>query len=695
MTAESKPPVPGRRPRKLATILGRWQARSMGCVPMVRPLTLAWIDPAAGIGRGVTARIVRATALCLAVWPLIGCPHGGGGGRDTMQLPLITSDDPRAEADIRVAREALEAGRAEEAASRYERFIAERPTDPLVVIAHLGLGKILLADGRTEDARGHFAVVASHEDPAVAERGRFYDGVALHIAGRHAEALDALRPFVGRTVDPEETALLLETIAAASERTGDRLGAIEALDLLARGSVPEPERVGAREGLGGLVAAATADEVDRAVQQLPRSGAAWPLVAERALRDAYRAGNLERVHELAEALREQGVELSGELAAMALRAERTSEADLGIVGAILPLSGRGREVGQLALRGLMLASGGAGGAPGAAGAPQVVFRDDAGDPDQAAQAVEDLVSLHRVVAIVGPITGATAARAAQRAQELGVPIVTLSPAEDLTRTGSMVFRLFPTAASETRELVAAAWERGARRFLVLHPDNAYGQTMAAAFAAQVRARGGQVVATQVYAPAATSFGQQLGQLRANSFDAVFVADASSKVALIAPALAAAGFWSSAPDLPRPRAGQAITLLAPSVGFDPDLARTSGRYLQGALFAHQFYAPTATGAGRQFADAYQERYGSAPDAFAAAAFDAFDLVRRAVTGGASDRSAVAEALTHMRGIETAGPSNGFLPSREPVRGTRVLSLRGNVFVPVQVPAVAGPPVGATK
>ena len=626
-------------------------------------------------GREIGAALLL---LCVA----LGCPQGPQQ-RETLRLPLVTTDDPEAEAAMRAAREAAESGRTDEAAQRYRAFLTEHPDDPLVPIAHLGLGRLLLAEGETTEARRHFRVAAAHEDPAVSERGRFYEGVALHLEGQHAEALEILRPFVGRTVDPAETAILLRTIAAASDRLGDRVSSIEALDALLREAVPEEDATEARERLARIVGEeATPAEIQRAADMLPHEGAAWPLVAERALRIAYETGDLGRVRDLAIALRDRGVELDEELAAMALRAERTQQADTRAVGAILPLSGRGREVGQHALRGMMLAGGTPLEGPIPPNAPQLVFRDDAGDAARTVQAVEDLVRLHRVIAIVGPFSNAEPA--ARRAQELGVPIITLTPAEGITDIGPMVFRLFLTPASETRELVAAARARGATRFAVLRPDNPYGQAMGAALEANVRATGAEVVVTKTYAADATAFGREIEELRRAQPDAVFVPDSSRRLALIAPALATAGLWSGLPGTDAPQGGRRVTLLAPSVAFDPQLARTTGRYLQGALFSAPYHAPTATGVGRELADEFQQRYGSPPDTWAAWGYDAMRLVLRTVESGATDRDDVARGLSTMRGVETAGPAHGFLPGGEALRGTRVLELRGNVFAPVDVP-----------
>lgn len=616
-------------------------------------------------------------AVCIGAL-LSGCPRSSGQ-QDLASLPSLTTADVEAEADLRAAREAADAGDAPDAEARYRRFLEEHPGDPLVPLAQLGLGRVLLANGAIDAALERFAIVAASPDERVAEAGRFYRGVALHLAGRHAEALALLTPLVGRTVDPAETALLLRTLAAAAEREGQLVVALGALDRLASDADVSPdERDRARADLEAIVAAAGPEQVARAYDELPREGAAWPEVAQRAIRLAFDAGDMPRVAAIVGELRERQVPMSDELAELALRAERTERADPRAIGAILPLTGRGREVGQRALRGLVIASGAPNAGPAAPDAPQLVMRDDGGDPERAARAVEDLVSVHRVIAIVGPLEGEAARAAAQRAQELGVPIITLVPDAQIVEAGEMVFRLFASPREEASALVVAARARGAQRFAILRPSHGYGERMSAAFDEAVRAAGGEVVHRETYEASATSFGEAVRRLAGARFDALFVPDAGAKLALIAPALAAAGLWSAPPGASPPRGGRAITVLAPSVAADPSALARSARYLQGALFAAPFDPASATGSGQALVSAYRQRFGEPPDVFAAHAYDAFRLARAAVEAGRTTRAGVAEWLRTQGRRETATATEGLGTDRGPARSSGLLELRGEAL-----------------
>jgi ABC-type branched-subunit amino acid transport system substrate-binding protein len=607
-----------------------------------------------------------------------GCPRGNTERLAT--LPAVTTDDPVAEAELREARQAADAGRNEEAEALYRRFLERHGQDPLAPVAKLGLGQLLLAAGDAEEARALFAEVKHHSDEALAERARFYEGVALHLSGKHEQSRDILSRFVGRTVDPEDTALLLRTLAAASLSSDDRVGAVEALDTLARSTAPETARQEARQRLAEIIdSRATADEVATLYDRLPREGTAWTLAARRTAQEAFDAGELERVKEVTAALESAGVDLGDELEALAVKAERTGKAEPRTIGAILPLSGRGQEVGQRALQGMMVAANTPARGPPSAVSPQLVFRDDAGDAERAARAVTDLASLHRVIAIVGPVGAEASRRAAERAQELGVPLIALSPAPGLPSVGPYVFRQFVTPELEVRELVTAARAEGRKRFAIARPRTPFGTAMASAFAAAAERQGAEVVTTVDYEDGETSFGPTVRALSRHRFDALFIADRADAVALLVPALAAGRLSVRPPPgapSKRPKRSRAFTLLLPGVGYSPELVHSTGRYLQGALVARPLPTDAAGGMAREFRQEFNARHGEEPGLFAAYAYDAVQLVRRAVESGAQTRQELADALPTMHDIETAGPSRGFAPSREPARGPRVLRLVGD-------------------
>lgn len=619
--------------------------------------------------------------LLLAVAMAAGCP-GGPRGPDIGRLPRITSADPRAESDMRQAQAAEAAGDVALAEQRYRSFIEAHPGDPLRPVAELGLGRQLMARGAYAEARDIFARVMAHEDRAIAEQGRFQGAIAAHYLGDHVHAVSVLSPMIGRTITPEDTSLLLRTLAASQRALGDLTGTAVTLDLLASEQEPKADVAAAREALRTLIERDAAPAtVLQLTERLPRDGPGWAIAARRAVRDAHAAREVERTRELLAAMAEQDLPLDEELQEIAMRAAQPSDANPRAVGVILSLSGRARQVGELSLRGVMLAAGLPPRGPPAPDAPQVIFRDDAGDPAKALAAVDELVTLHRVIAIIGPMDGHCAQIASLRAQELGVPMVTLTPAGKVTTRGAMVFRMFPTPEGEARALVARTLaDLPDARFAILHPQAPYGEAMRDAFVQALSAAGQAPTVVQSYPADATAFGTELAALAKHPFDALYIADHAARLALIAPALAAAGIWSAEPGAADPHRRN-VQILAPSVAHASSLPGSAGRYLQGALFSVPFDAATAQGAGAEFASRYRAEFGAEPDSFAAFAHDAYQLVKAAVDRSGPSRSALAEQLLHVQNPDAAGPADAFDAHREPRRATRLLRLRGSAFEPV--------------
>ena len=615
--------------------------------------------------------VVSAAAFLLA--SLVGCPHT----QALDGLDATATSSTNAELELRAAREAAEHGDGALSARRYQQFLHDHPNDPLCGEASLGLGQILLADGDIAGATRYFDRVAALPDPHTAEKGRFYRGIALAVGGNAADARTLLEPFVGKTIAPNETALLYRTLAAVYAQLGDSIHALLSLDAILHGDGPESEKAAARTRIDMLATdELSADDVQRAADTLAHTSYAWSVIAKRALREAHARHDLARVRHLTDELREAGIDLDPDLQDMAMRAEMPEDVNAQAIGVILPLSGRLREVGQRAMKALLLASGVPTTGPLSPTAARIVPRDSAGDPVRAAHAVEDLVSMHRVIAIVGAIDGREAQAAAIRARELQVPFITLSASGDVGG-GDMIFHAVGSAADEVTILVRAAIARGAHRFALVRPDTAFGSAMEAVYTAKVRALGGETLAAAVYPAGTTSFGPLAAKMATESFDAVFVADAPRVAVNIVSTLNAAfGARRDAAERHAP-----LVMLA-QISFDGAAMRLAGHGLDGALLSVAFDPTLATEEAQQFLRAYRAANNFDPDVFAAAAFDAYTLLRRVIDGGARSRADAAAALIALPDAPTLSSLGGFTPTGEPRHITRLYEIRN--ATPVLLP-----------
>ncbi|MEM7677967.1 MAG: penicillin-binding protein activator, partial [Myxococcota bacterium] len=208
---------------------------------------------------------------------------------------------------------------------------------------------------------------------------------------------------------------------------------------------------------------------------------------------------------------------TGEFAEAArLRLERIdaqTQVQPGTLGVLLPLSGRHKAFGRLALQAIKMGLGLSGRATRTRSGVRVVIVDTKSDAVAAADGVDTMVTKHGVQAILGPIFSYEAESAAFRAQALGVPMLTISRAENLPKIGPYVFRNGVTSEDQVRALVAHAMDvKGMRTFAILYPRHPYGEELTHLFWDEVERKGGEIRGAEAYDVDATTFTRQVRRL---------------------------------------------------------------------------------------------------------------------------------------------------------------------------------------
>jgi ABC-type branched-subunit amino acid transport system substrate-binding protein len=611
------------------------------------------------------ARLNAAALVILIAVPLaVAC----GSGEKPLSPVDGASSNPRAERAFEAARALYYAGEYDQADSAFATFALDFSGDPLARSAIVFRGRIALLRDDPARARVLLGPIASAaKDDPVTERAVFYHGVALHRLGKAERAVEQLRPFVDRLTDPDENRLLLDTLWRAARDAGDAIAAIAWLDrlLAVAGGDIDPQQAGG--WLGELTAGlADRDALEQLADKLRQPGLAWPAVMARLAELEFERGDLDAAAAALDDVRVAGQGDDPAVEEVAELIEQRAAVDLDAVGCVLPLSGNSRLAGEAVMNGVMLGSrvirfG------DDAHSLSVVMRDSAGDPGRTAAAVEELVLEEHVAAIVGPMDGDAADAAAKKAEELGVPIIALTMREGVGAIGRNVFRLFPSNRGEVSALVTRARQRGGSSFAVLYPKDGYGVALRHALREVLVVSGEEPVLEQGYDPDATGFVADAERIAGGSFDVLFVPDTAARLALIAPALAAAGLWSVPPGGEAPEDGRAVQLIAPSTAIDDDLARRAGRYLNGALFATSFHPDASPGAAG-FAERVADEYKRQATYFEAYGHDAVLLIAAAIDSGARTRAGIRNWLFRADGDNTAdlglaAPFEGFAADGE--------------------------------
>ncbi len=482
-------------------------------------------------------------------------------------------------------------------------------------------------------------------------------------------------------------------------------------------------------------------EVAKLREDLPRDSPALPAVAMKLARIYVHLREFSEAEARVADLLQRWPDSTWAQDARALRErlQRRSQVNPGVIGVAAPLSGKLQPYGEAVMQGVGLALAEA---PGF----KVVARDTRGEPDGAAQALEELTLQEGAIAVLGGFISAEAPRAAAVAQELEVPFVSLSRAEKLTEAGPFVFRLMLTAQAQAQALAWFAFERrNLRRFAIVYPNVPYGVELANAFWDEVEARGGEVRAAETYDQDRTTFAplvkDMVGKLylderpdwqekareiakeekdpyrRAKAlekarkalepivdFDAVFIPDFAKNLALVAPALAVEDVVTTTCDQKeldriRKAAGREdlkpVQLLGGNGWDDPGLVERSGKYVQCSVFVDGFFAASERPETRRFVDAFLKRYGKPPSILEASAYDAARMVRQAVERDrAATRDAVRAALTGLKGFKGATGDIGFDARREPAKALFFLTVDKAGLRELTPPELASPGAGGS-
>ncbi|MEA3487147.1 MAG: penicillin-binding protein activator [Thermodesulfobacteriota bacterium] len=303
------------------------------------------------------------------------------------------------------------------------------------------------------------------------------------------------------------------------------------------------------------------------------------------------------------------------------------------IGCVLPLTGKHATYGNRVLDAVILASGIFNiehDSP-----IQLFIEDSKCDPDTTRKAVRRLADEHHVIGIIGPLGSAAALEAAKEAQELEVPIITLTQKKDITETGDYVFRDFLTGDMQVKALVTYSIDNlGIKNFAILYPDDNYGRKMMDLFWDEVLWQGGQIRGVESYSSKHTDFGKEIKALTGLNlsgkdkisgekpipivnFDALFIPDSYSTVNMIAPQLA---FYDVI----------GVQLLGTNIWNFQELLKKEIKYLEGAIFTDCFSLDSACPEVRNFIDRFYVACGREPDNMEALAYDATKIMADLIT-----------------------------------------------------------------
>jgi ABC-type branched-subunit amino acid transport system substrate-binding protein len=323
--------------------------------------------------------------------------------------------------------------------------------------------------------------------------------------------------------------------------------------------------------------------------------------------------------------------------------------------------------------------------------------------------------------------------AAYKAQELGIPLLTMSAADSIGNVGPYVFRNGLTNAAQMSALVHYAMDiAGMKTFAILYPRHPYGEELMHFFWDEVDKRKGEIRGVESYATEATTFAEQVKSLVARDvlglrsdykkaieecdkqpdnyrkarckekatadlkplvdFDGLFIPDYPKTISMISAALAFEDIIvETDPKHLRKieqtlgRKVKPVTLLGASGWNSTELPEKAERNVENAVFTDAFFASSDDKQTALFVSEYQKRYKRTPSIVEALAYDSARIIKQVLEKDApSTREAMREAIRKVADFRGVTGKTSFAKATDAEKEIRILMIKNGKIEEVDLP-----------
>ena len=588
-----------------------------------------------------------------------------------------------------------------EALTAFQKYLSAFPNGSWTPETLLRIGDIYMATGKPSQAFPYYQRLAAHyPKSASAQQAELGVLAALFAIGDYQKVIEFGQVYVKKNKSVDAAARAFEMLGDAYFRVGLPAEAADAYSrILAKSSGPDSERI--LQKLKDIVSQMAVSDVYHLLTRVESSQVKAEILLQ-AGRNYLESGNPEDAHNVLTVLTEQYPKQDAAVQALRMLQElKTHSAyQRHAVGCLLPLSGTYESYGKKALKGIELAQN-----QFALLNPDppltIIIKDTESDPQKTIAAVKELAE-SGVAAIIGPV--ATADIAAAEAQKYGIPIITLTQKDQITRIGPSVFRHFMTPGAQTDAIVSFTVKKlGLSRFAILYPDEPYGVNFMNLFKEQAETAGGRVVAIQAYDPMQTDFRETLQKLSSRyspvpdnskssgagkhmeptaaaidatqpseEFEALFIPDSPQKLAVIIPQLAYGNLRPS-------------YLLGTNLWHSPKLIHTGGPSVQRSILPDGFFAESTSETVQQFVRIFQNAYKESPGYIEAVSYDTAMMIFHIISNpNTLFRSSIIKELLRPDGYSGVTGKYRFDKDREAQKKLFLLQIKGEEFIEITNP-----------
>ena len=302
---------------------------------------------------------------------------------------------------------------------------------------------------------------------------------------------------------------------------------------------------------------------------------------------------------------------------------------------------------------------------------ELITEDNLSKDGESATAVKKLISLDRVVAVLGEVASTRSLEAAPICQQYQVPMISPSSTNPkVTQIGDYIFRVcFIDPFQGTVMANFATKTLGVKKVAVLTDvGSTYSVGLAEFFKKSFTANGGEIVAEQKFTKDDKDFKAQLTEVKAMNPEAIFVPGYYGQITLIA--------------LQARELGLTVPLLGGDGWEAPELIQGPGaaEALEGCYFSTHFSPDQDSPKIKKFVSDYEAEFGAAPDAMGALGYDSVlalvDAIKRA---GSTDGQKIRDSLATLKDLDGVTGKTTLDADRNAEKPAVIIEIKGGKFV----------------
>ena len=254
---------------------------------------------------------------------------------------------------------------------------------------------------------------------------------------------------------------------------------------------------------------------------------------------------------------------------------------------------------------------------------EVILEDEGSDPKGAVNAVQKLVSVHKVPIIIGPASSSGTMAAAPIANR--EKVVLLSPgaaSPNISNAGEYIFRNRASGSAESIAIAEFATKSlSITKAAILQITTDYGVGFRKVFEKRFKELGGNIIGVEYFDAGKTDFKAQITKLKNLEPEIIYIIGVPIEVGKILKQMKELGLHS---------------IILTNNMESPELLKNAGNAAEGIYFAIPHYDPHSKEKRiREFNTKYRKKFGYDSDMFAANGYDAAYIIAKAIrTGGYS-------------------------------------------------------------